>query len=924
MRPLIVCRGPVRREAIDIFHQMGMQQVGILLSEKDSIQYQGAMAPELRIIEPQFVHRVSDYMDATDRSRGIANIIQIALRYDYNAIFAGYGFMAEDAHFVSAIEEAGLNFIGPCSKVMEQAGLKDEARRTANDNKVSIVPGIDDLTIKTLLDIHPDVDALLAINKKHNLGIKPQLLRQNSLSLKDKASTLLNMAEQKKIDLFTLEQLFSVAAKEARKIFQEYPDYRVRLKAVGGGGGKGQRIVNGPSHYSGDPNESMEQCLEKIPSLATEALAEVKALAPGANKNFLIELNLENIRHLEIQVLGNSDWVISLGARDCSLQMHEQKLLEISLISEDLQEEINFIKQSNKEESSFLEQELRTLHEMEAQAERFSHAVGLDSASTFECIVSGDKHFFMEMNTRIQVEHRITEMCYSLRFNNPENNQDYFIVDSLIEAMAIIARHGRKLPHPERIPHNLAAAEIRLNATNDALAPHAGGWIEWWSDKCEGELRDEQGICVLNPDSDEFMNYQLSGAYDSNIALLASQGKNRKDCLANLLKIVCSTYLGGNNLSTNIDFHHGLLGWILGENSNTRPTTNFVPQYLAAVGRLRETAQHINLAMLYQMLGKLYINNQGDDLSRQKYTDIFSSKQTLIIRPIKKLFDKPHLLSGWLGLFRHTWQWENGKVIWHINPLELLHECYSFLDMEKHPERPAIDVIWEHDQRVLEHGLEMYEELYGRLGSRNFSELHNLLDSPKATKEALGLNNTLSKQVNASHRGFLAGLELFTILPYLNHVAGFSQLYVGANLSPVIPEELSDKQFQQAMYRVLAPPPTSIYSDEIIAESGGVYYSREAPEAEAFVKEGQTFVKGEPLYIVEVMKMFNKVVAPCDGEIAKILITNDGEIIQKGQPLFKLKPQLSNNKEEKKETDSEEKMQMDDAMNAIKNNLFFI
>ena len=88
---------------------------------------------------------------------------------------------------------------------------------------------------------------------------------------------------------------------------------------------------------------------------------------------------------------------------------------------------------------------------MEEESDRFGQAVGLDSASTFECIVDRDRHFFMEVNTRIQVEHRVTELCYSLKFTNPKDKKDFFIVESLVEAMALLARHKERLPKPERI-----------------------------------------------------------------------------------------------------------------------------------------------------------------------------------------------------------------------------------------------------------------------------------------------------------------------------------------------------------------------------------------------------------------------------------------------------------------------------------------
>lgn len=142
IRPLIICRGPIRKETMDVFEEMGIQHYGILLSEKDSIVYQNALAPELRkLTDPNRVHRVPDYtgVDKAEREQRIQQIINIARGNGYNAIFAGYGFMAEDETMVAAMEGAGLNFIGPCSRTVHDAGLKDEAKRTALKVGVSVL-----------------------------------------------------------------------------------------------------------------------------------------------------------------------------------------------------------------------------------------------------------------------------------------------------------------------------------------------------------------------------------------------------------------------------------------------------------------------------------------------------------------------------------------------------------------------------------------------------------------------------------------------------------------------------------------------------------------------------------------------------------------------------------------------------------------
>jgi biotin carboxyl carrier protein len=92
------------------------------------------------------------------------------------------------------------------------------------------------------------------------------------------------------------------------------------------------------------------------------------------------------------------------------------------------------------------------------------------------------------------------------------------------------------------------------------------------------------------------------------------------------------------------------------------------------------------------------------------------------------------------------------------------------------------------------------------------------------------------------------------------------------------------------MKKILVPPPQT-KADEIVAVSGGMYYGQEAPGRPRFVTEGMHFDKGQPLYIIEVMKMFNTVRAPFSGTLDRIIIQGgEGSIVQKGQPLFKITP----------------------------------
>ena len=127
------------------------------------------------LTDPDRIHRVPDYSGATkeEREQRITDIIHIAHQHGYNAIFAGYGFMAEDEQMVAAMEAAGLTFIGPCSRTVRQAGLKDEAKRTALRVGVSVTPGIDNGTTLTLLKKYPDKGALEALVAEHGLVLTP-------------------------------------------------------------------------------------------------------------------------------------------------------------------------------------------------------------------------------------------------------------------------------------------------------------------------------------------------------------------------------------------------------------------------------------------------------------------------------------------------------------------------------------------------------------------------------------------------------------------------------------------------------------------------------------------------------------------------------------------------------------------------------
>jgi acetyl/propionyl-CoA carboxylase alpha subunit len=897
--PLIVCRGPIRKEAMDVYEEMGITHFGILLSEKDSIVYPNALAPELRqLTDSTRVHRVPDYSGASkeERVERMQQIVQIAKDNGYDAIFAGYGFMAEDEEFVATVEKAGLKFIGPCSATQAGAGKKDEAKRTALSVDVSVTPGIDNVTARTLVKKYPTRETLLAVVASEGLACDPAVLGNAGLTLEALADHILFASYEKGIDLFTIEELGQQVEIEAAELFKKSPRSRFRIKAIGGGGGKGQRIIGGSLlNLEKATAKQIADAAAEAPGLVREALNEVKANGVGDNKNVLIELNIEQTRHNEIQLLGNGSWSIALGGRDCSLQMHEQKLLEVSVTQEGLVESIAAARAAGKaSEVKALESDLLVLQRMEEQAERFGLAVGLDSASTFECIVDRDRHYFMEVNTRIQVEHRVTELCYSLKFTNPDDPADFFIVESLVEAMALLARHKERLPRPERIRRFSASVEARLNATDCSLSPHAGGVIRYWSKPIEGEIRDDQGISLVNPDTNMFMRYRVAGAYDSNIALLLTKGEDRLASYRHMSTVLCTTSLRGTDMATNLEFHYGLVNWFIGQNVLAKPTTRFVVPYLTLVGQLKEEAQKIDPVFAFIQMKKSYarqITEQfpGDAAVAKNMSQILDRKGTLVTRPIEKLLEDPHRLSGWLSLNRNSFRMENGKVVWHKNPVVVLDETYRYLNMSWNPVAPAAETIWSHDNEVLQKALRFYLTLYSAFGLEvgEYDKLTALvaMETPQG-----GYDAARWEEIRSAHFGFTAGLELLGMLYLIAENVKFWDFRVEEDLEVTIPDYLFDAELQARMKKILVPPPAT-KADEIVAMCGGMYYAQEAPGMPAFVSEGMHFDKGQPLYIIEVMKMFNKVFAPFSGTLDKILMTgSDGTIVQKGQPLFKITP----------------------------------
>ncbi|MBI4083409.1 MAG: biotin carboxylase [Candidatus Lambdaproteobacteria bacterium] len=854
------------------FDGMGAQPTGMLLSQRDSIVYRRALSPELRLVgRNERVHRIADYgaADAREKQARIAEILHIAREGGYTHLFAGYGFMAEDHEFIQAIEEAGLGFVGPSAKVARHAGAKDAAKALARSLGVSVTPGIDNPLALALLAKAPrgrERAYLDSLAREHGLDVAGDA----NGAPEQAAERVLEAARRRGVALVTLAELQRETRRQVERLFRESPGTRLRLKHIAGGGGKGQRIVSAP---------------DEVAAAVFEVLNEAKATGPGDNSNFLIEVNIERTRHNEIQLLGNGSWCVALGGRDCSLQMNEQKLLEVSVTQELLSAAARrYEERGLPERAAVLRADLASLQAMEAEAERLGQAVGLDSASTFECIVAGDRHFFMEINTRIQVEHRVTEMVYGLRFTNPEQPHEVLEVDSLVEAMLWLAVHGSHLPRPERTPRHGSGAEVRINATNAALRPHAGGIVLHWSPPLEHEIRDDQGIGIANPDTRRFIPYNLSGAYDSNAALIVSHGEDREETFRRLAEILRRMELRGDDVQTNQHFHYGLLHWMLGVDPLVKPDTRFVTAYLAAVGALWRVSRDLDLALAWDAVAEA----AAGESARQA----LAAKATLIGRPLERLFADPHLLAGWLApRTPQRWVLEQGTLVWRQNPLDVLAGLYRYLRLEEHPGVSPEEKIWDHDQQALRDGLDFYAELRARLGPEA-DGWRRLCERVHVSRPPKGWSKAEWEAVQAAHRGHQAGLQLLGLPILCGEASGFHGLAMDNRLEPAVPAPFREPAALRQAIEALAPPPAAS-GDVIVAWTGGTFYRRPGPDQPSYVGEGERVGEGDVLGLLEVMKMFNPIRAPFAGTIRKALLPDaGGAIVHKGQPLFEVDPDV--------------------------------
>jgi len=489
-------------------------------------------------------------------------------------------------------------------------------------------------------------------------------------------------------------------------------------------------------------------------------------------------------------------------------------------------------------------------------------------------------------------------MVYQLEFSNPDNPEDKFTVDSLVASMMLLNCYGKHLSCPQRIPRFMSGIEARLNATNPALKPHAGGIIRSWNVPDDNEQRDDQGIGITNPDTGMLQPYNLAGAYDSNVALSITNGDSRRQSFEKLAEVLRCMEFRGLDLHLNVDFQYGLLHWMLGNDPMLKPNTRFVSSYLALAGKLKRLCDQINLDLAWNIHREKIQSAFGTE-----GLQICDQKLTLLLRPLKMLFESPHLLMGWLALLKA--KTKESRLSNKLNPVNILIDLYNYLRLEQHSGVPPSEQIWSNDQTLLDSASYFYKDLESQLSKKmdGWVQLEKILSGNKSSMPPNYVkDNKLWENIISAHKGHQMSLELLQLPVILGEEAGYYELKVNNSLDIEVPQEFYEPgNIDELIAGLDTAPPAR--KNEILAWTGGTFYSRETPEAEEYVLEGQHVEKGDVIGLIEVMKMFNQIRAEFSGTIRKICVSaGSGIIVSRGQQLFEIdpdEPSVSETEEEK-------------------------
>ena len=349
-----------------------------------------------------------------------------------DAVHPGYGFLAENANFAEQVEQSGFIFIGPRADTIRLMGDKVSAKQAMQEAGVPCVPGSDG-------------------------------------ALPDDPETII---------------------KTAAKV-----GYPVIIKASGGGGGRGMRVV-----------EREEDLIKSV------EMTKAEAGAAFGNPMVYMERYLQRPRHVEIQVLADEHGnAIYLGERDCSMQRRHQKVIE------------------EAPAPGITAKEREKIGKACVEA---CNRIGYRGAGTFEFLYEDGEFFFIEMNTRVQVEHPVTELISG--------------VDIVQEQLRVAA--GEKLQYKQKdIVLEGHAFECRINAEDPYNFIPSPGLIE----SCH--LPGGFGIRV---DSHIYQGYRIPPNYDSLIGKICVHGKTREQAMAKMRVAMAELAITG--IKTNADLHRDL------------------------------------------------------------------------------------------------------------------------------------------------------------------------------------------------------------------------------------------------------------------------------------------------------------------------------------------------------------------------------
>src|SRR3954470_24368473 len=430
---LVANRGEIAIRVMRTLEEMGIGTVAVY-SEPDRDALHVRRADEAYLVGPG---------PANESYLVVEKIVEVAKKAGAEAIHPGYGFLAENAAFAQACDDAGITWIGPPPAAIEAMGSKTRAREIMRDAGVPIVPG-------------------------------------------------------------TTEPVDTVA--DAARIIDDSIGYPVAIKAAGGGGGKGFRVAL--------EADELEKAFEGAAREGEKFFSDATVY---------IERYLPDPRHVEVQVLADEHGnVIHLGERDCSVQRRHQKLIEES-------------------PAPAVDEAMRArIGEIGTEAAR---AVGYRSAGTIEGLLQDGEYFFLEMNTRVQVEHCVTEMVSG--------------VDIVREQIRIAAGEELSLTQDE-LELRGHSIECRINAEDAAknFAPAPGTITAYF----------EPGGAGVRVDSGVLAGSEISPLYDPMIAKLIVWDEDREKATARMIRALKEYELEG--VRSLIPFHIGLMAteqWANGE-----------------------------------------------------------------------------------------------------------------------------------------------------------------------------------------------------------------------------------------------------------------------------------------------------------------------------------------------------------------------